>query len=112
MRDFPFAIALAAATLLAAIGGVGSAQAHHGCSRASTGALRLDTYLDGKTQRLDVSFVRGELTASEYAESDAIAAVTEELEHRGWTESGAVHDDYYDHPFPYRDMADSPFWNG
>jgi hypothetical protein len=53
--------------------------------------LRLDTYLDGKTQRLDVSFVRGELTAAEYSGSgDAIAAVTQELEHRGWTESGAV----------------------
>ena len=22
------------------------------------------------------------------------------------------HDDYYDHPLPYGDMADSPFWNG
>ena len=22
------------------------------------------------------------------------------------------HDDYYDHQLPYRDMADSPFWNG
>jgi hypothetical protein len=22
------------------------------------------------------------------------------------------HDDYYDYPFPYRDMADSPFWAG
>ena len=53
--------------------------------------LRLDTYLDGKTPRLDVSFVRGDLTAAEYSGSgDAIAAVTQELEHRGWTESGAV----------------------
>jgi hypothetical protein len=52
--------------------------------------LRLDTYLDGKTPRLDISFVRGEKTAAEYAESSAIDAVTEELEHRGWTESGAV----------------------
>ena len=53
--------------------------------------LRLDTYLDGKTPRLDVSFVRGELTAAEYSGTgDAIAAVTQELEHRGWTESGSV----------------------
>lgn len=53
--------------------------------------LRLDTYLDGKTQRLDVSFVRGEKTAADYSGSgDAIAAVTEELEHRGWNASGAV----------------------
>jgi hypothetical protein len=53
--------------------------------------LRLDTYLDGKTPRLDVSFVRGELTAQDYSGSgDAIAAVTEELEHRGWNASGAV----------------------
>jgi hypothetical protein len=53
--------------------------------------LRLDTYLDGKTPRLDVSFVRGELAAAEYSGSgDAIAAVTQELEHRGWTESGAI----------------------
>jgi hypothetical protein len=22
------------------------------------------------------------------------------------------HDDYYQHPFPYRDLADSPFWEG
>ena len=53
--------------------------------------LRLDTYLDGKTPRLDISFVRGQLTAEEYSGSgDAIAAVTQELEHRGWTESGGV----------------------
>jgi hypothetical protein len=52
--------------------------------------LRLDTYLDGKTPRLDISFVRGELTAAEYSTGSAIDNVTQELEHRGWTESGAV----------------------
>jgi hypothetical protein len=56
--------------------------------------LRLDNYLDRRTPRLDVSFVRGELTASEYSQTDhpdgAFGAVTEELEHRGWTAGGAV----------------------
>jgi hypothetical protein len=56
--------------------------------------LRFDTFLDGKTPRLDASFVRGERTASEYSQDPhpdgAFGAVTEELEHRGWTASGAV----------------------
>jgi hypothetical protein len=56
--------------------------------------LRFDTYLDRRTPRLDASFVRGERTASEYAPDDhpdgAFGAVTEELEHRGWTAGGAV----------------------
>ena len=55
---------------------------------------RLDTYLDAGTPRLDISFVLGERTASEYAQDPhpdgAFGAVTDELEHRGWTESGAV----------------------
>lgn len=56
--------------------------------------VRFDTYLDRRTPRLDASFVRGERTASEYSQDDhpdgAFGAVTEELEHRGWTASGAV----------------------
>jgi hypothetical protein len=54
--------------------------------------LRLDTYLDGKTPRLDVSFVRGNRTTAEYAgDADgAFTAITDELEERGWTASPAV----------------------
>jgi len=56
--------------------------------------LRFDTFLDRKTPRLDVSFVRGEQTASQYSQTDhpdgAFGAVTEELEHRGWTAGAAV----------------------
>jgi hypothetical protein len=56
--------------------------------------LRFDTFLDGKTQRLDISFVRGALTASEYSQTDhadgTFGAVTEELEDRGWTAGAAV----------------------
>lgn len=48
--------------------------------------IRLDTYTDRRTQRLDVSFVRGLLTAAEYAATgDAFTTVTDELEARGWT---------------------------
>ena len=55
--------------------------------------LRLDTYLDRRTPRLDISFVLGDRTASEYSQDPhpdgAFGAVTDELEHRGWTASGA-----------------------
>jgi len=48
--------------------------------------IRLDTYSDRGTPRMDVSFVRGNLTAAEYAGTgDAFTAVTDELEARGWT---------------------------
>jgi hypothetical protein len=61
---------------------------------AQTGGrhLRLDTYLDQKTQRLDISYVRGNRTTSEYANdsSGAFQAMTDELEQRGWTASPAV----------------------
>jgi hypothetical protein len=49
--------------------------------------LRLDTYSDRGTPRLDVSFVRGNRTTADYA-ADAngvFTAVTDELEARGWT---------------------------
>jgi hypothetical protein len=47
--------------------------------------IRLDTYSDRGEARLDISFVRGELTAAEYAATgDAFTAVTDELEARGW----------------------------
>lgn len=47
--------------------------------------IRLDTYSDRGTPRLDVSFVRGLKTAGEYAATgDAFTAVTDELEARGW----------------------------
>ena len=54
---------------------------------AQTGRhIRLDTYTYRRTERLDISFVRGLLTTAEYAATgDAIAAVTDELEARGWT---------------------------
>jgi hypothetical protein len=54
--------------------------------------LRADTYLDQKTQRLDISFVHGNRTTSEYANdsSGAFQAMTDELEQRGWTASPAV----------------------
>jgi hypothetical protein len=56
--------------------------------------LRFDTYLDRRTSRLDISFVRGEQTATQYSQTDhpdgAFGAVTEELEHRGWTAGAAV----------------------
>jgi hypothetical protein len=56
--------------------------------------LRFDTYVDRGTSKLDISFVRGELTTQEYAETDhpdgAFGAVTDELEHRGWTAGAAV----------------------
>ena len=56
--------------------------------------LRLDTYLDRKTPRLDVSFVKGNLTAAEYSNSDhpdgAFGEVTQELEDRGWLASPAI----------------------
>jgi hypothetical protein len=48
--------------------------------------IRLDTYLSRRTERLDVSFVRGNLTGAEYAATgDAFTTVTDELEARGWT---------------------------
>jgi hypothetical protein len=48
--------------------------------------LRLDTYLDRTTPRLDISFVRLAQTAAQVSDSgDAITAVTNELEHLGWT---------------------------
>jgi hypothetical protein len=47
--------------------------------------IRLDTYTDRGTTRLDVSFVLGNLTAADYAGTgDAFTAVTDELEARGW----------------------------
>jgi hypothetical protein len=47
--------------------------------------IRLDKYSDRGIERLDVSFVRGNLTAAEYsATGDAFTAVTDELEARGW----------------------------
>ena len=56
--------------------------------------LRWDTYVDRGTSKLDISFVRGDLTASEYSQTDhpdgAFGAVTEELGHRGWTAGAAV----------------------
>jgi hypothetical protein len=54
--------------------------------------LRLDTFSDGKTSRLDISFVRGSRTTAEYAADPdgAFTAVTDELEERGWTASPAV----------------------
>jgi hypothetical protein len=56
--------------------------------------LRFDTYFDRGTSKLDISFVRGDRTASEYSQTDhpdgAFGAVTEELEHRGWTAGAAV----------------------
>jgi hypothetical protein len=56
--------------------------------------LRFDTYLDRRTSNLDISFVRGEQTATQYSQTDhpdgAFGAVTEELEHRGWTAGAAV----------------------
>lgn len=58
-----------------------------GWLQAQTGGryIRLDMYDDRGTPRLDVSFVRGNLTAAEYAATgDAFAAVTSELEARGW----------------------------
>ena len=63
--------------------------------RADIGrGLRFDTFRDGKTTALDISFVRGDLTASEYSQTDhadgAFGAVTEELEDRGWTAGAAV----------------------
>src|SRR5918999_1120859 len=49
-------------------------------------SLRLDTYLDRTTPRLDISFVRLAQTAAQVSESgDAITAVSTELEHLGWT---------------------------
>jgi hypothetical protein len=59
-----------------------------GWLEAQTGGrhIRLDTYSDRGTPRLDISFVRGNLTAAEYAGTgDAFTAVTDELEARGWT---------------------------
>jgi hypothetical protein len=58
-----------------------------GWLEAQTGGkhIRLDTYLDRGNPVLDVSFVRGNLTAAEYAATgDAFTAVTDELEARGW----------------------------
>lgn len=55
---------------------------------AQTGGkhIRLDTYSDRGTPRLDISFVRGNLTAAEYAATgDAFTTMTDELEARGWT---------------------------
>jgi hypothetical protein len=56
--------------------------------------LRLDTSLDRRTGRpaLDVSFVRGNRTAAEYAAdpAGAFTAVTNELAERGWTASPLV----------------------
>jgi len=79
--------------------------------------LRLDTYLDRRTPRLDVSFVRGDLTASEYSQSDhpdgAFGAVTEELEHRGWTASGAVkrYFVYYEGPAESSNICGTAYLN-
>lgn len=58
-----------------------------GWLEAQTGGkhIRLDTYIDRGTPVLDVSFVRGLLTAAEYsATGDAFTTVTDELEARGW----------------------------
>jgi hypothetical protein len=55
--------------------------------QAQTGGkhIRLDMYDYRGTPRLDISFVRGEKTATEYsATGDAFGAVTTELEARGW----------------------------
>ena len=51
---------------------------------------RLDTFADRRSTRLDISFVRGNQTTAEYAESDAFRAITDELEARGWTASPAL----------------------
>lgn len=53
--------------------------------------IRLDTY-SGKTSGLDVSFVRGNQTAAQYAADPdgAFVAITDELEARGWTASPAL----------------------
>ena len=59
-----------------------------GWLQAQTGGkhIRLDMYDDRGTPRLDVTFVRGNLTAAEYAATgDAFTTVTAELEARGWT---------------------------
>ena len=80
--------------------------------------LRLDTYVDKKTgPRLDISFVRGERTASEYAQDPhpdgAFGAVTTELEHRGWTASGAVkrYFVYYEGPAESSNICGTAYLN-
>jgi hypothetical protein len=79
--------------------------------------LRLDTYLDRRTPRLDVSFVLGERTASEYSQDPhpdgTFGAVTEELEHRGWTESGAVkrYFVYYEGPAESANICGTAYLN-
>lgn len=58
-----------------------------GWLEAQTGGrhIRLDMYDDRGTPRLDVTFVRGNRTAAEYAATgDAFTTVTDELEARGW----------------------------
>lgn len=49
--------------------------------------MRLDTYVDRKVVRPDITFVRGLKTTAEYAaDADgAFTAITDELEERGWT---------------------------
>jgi hypothetical protein len=64
-----------------------------GWQQAQTGGrhIRLDMYDDRGTPRLDITFVRGNLTAAEYAATgDAFTTVTDELEARGWTADPAI----------------------
>ena len=61
--------------------------------QAQTGGrhIRLDMYDDRGTPRLDVTFVRGNLTSAEYAATgDAFTTVTDELEARGWNADPAL----------------------
>lgn len=53
--------------------------------------LRVDTFTAGGTTRPDITFVRGNQTAAEYAESPdgAFTAITDELEARGWNDDPA-----------------------
>lgn len=51
--------------------------------------MRLDTYMEKKVARPDITYVQGQKTTAEYAAhpDGAFVAITDELEARGWTES-------------------------
>jgi hypothetical protein len=76
--------------------------------------IRLDTYSDRGTARLDISFVRGNLTAAEYAATgDAFTTVTDELEARGWNAdpSQKRYYVYYEGPAESANICGTAFLN-
>lgn len=53
--------------------------------------MRMDTYVEGKVARPDISFVRGQKTTAEYTATGGVfSAITTELAQRGWSASPAV----------------------